>query len=122
LVLDAFSSDSIPVHLLTQEAFAEYLRHLKPDGVLAAHISNVHLDLRPVIAGHAEHFALAMVRVYSAADDSTETRYADWVLLSRESRALQVGTVQQTPAPLPDHKLYWTDQRNSVFQVLRTWR
>lgn len=122
LVLDAFSSDSIPVHLLTQEAFAEYLRHLQPEGVLAAHISNVHLDLWPVIAGHAEHFALAMVRVYSPADETTETRYADWVLLSREPRALEIGTIQQMRLPPPDRKLYWTDQRNSVFQVLRTWR
>jgi spermidine synthase len=73
LVLDAFSSDSIPVHLLTQEAFAEYLRHLRPLGVLAVHISNVHLDLSPVVAGHSERFGLAMARLRSAADDATET-------------------------------------------------
>jgi len=122
LVLDAFSSDSIPVHLLTQEAFAEYLRHLRPLGVLAVHISNVHLDLSPVVAGHSERFGLAMARLRSAADDATETLTADWVLLSRRSESLEIEAVQQAKLPPPDRKLYWSDQRNSVFQTLRTWR
>jgi len=51
LVVDAFSSDSIPVHLLTLEAMLLYFRHLRPDGVLAVHISNRYLDLEPVLAG-----------------------------------------------------------------------
>jgi spermidine synthase len=53
IVLDAFSSDSIPVHLLTEEAFAIYLSHLSPHGVLVVHASNRHLDLVPVIAAAA---------------------------------------------------------------------
>ena len=51
LAVDAFSSDSIPVHLLTLEAMELYFRHLRPDGVLAVHISNRYLDLAPVLAG-----------------------------------------------------------------------
>ena len=49
LAVDAFSGDSIPVHLITYEAFTEYLRHLKPDGVIAFHVSNRFLDLKPVL-------------------------------------------------------------------------
>ena len=55
LALDAFSSDAIPVHLLTEEAVEIYLRHLKPDGVLAVHVSNRYLDLEPVVANLAGH-------------------------------------------------------------------
>jgi spermidine synthase len=53
LVMDAFSGDSIPVHLLTEEAIAEYVRHLDRDGILALHITNSHLDLKPVVAAEA---------------------------------------------------------------------
>jgi len=56
LVLDAFNSDAIPMHLLTQEAFTVYQRHLKPKGILAAHISNRSLNLEPVIINLARHF------------------------------------------------------------------
>lgn len=121
LVLDAFSSDSIPVHLLTREAFAVYQRHLKEDGVLAVHISNVHLDLSPVVAGHSDYFGLAMAEVESAGDDQRQTRHAVWMLLSRTSGALETEAIQRLKRPPPDRELVWTDQRNSVFQTLRSW-
>ena len=57
LAVDAFSSDAIPVHLLTREALAVYFRHLKPDGILALHISNRYLDLEPVCAKAARSFS-----------------------------------------------------------------
>jgi hypothetical protein len=119
LVLDAFSSDSIPVHLLTREAFVVYLRHLNSDGALAVHISNVHVDLGPVIAGHAAHFGLAMSRVDSPGDDRQQTRRAVWVLLSRAPRTLATEALQGAKSPLPDRELIWTDQRNSLFRALR---
>ena len=65
LVLDAFSGDSIPIHLLTKEAFDIYLPHLAPEGALAVHISNRHLDLAPVVYGLAEHFELDAVRIFA---------------------------------------------------------
>jgi hypothetical protein len=89
---------------------------------LAVHISNVHLDLGPVIAGHAERFGLAMTRLRSEGNRATETSTADWILLSRQSESLEIEAIQQAKLPPPDRKLYWTDQRNSVFQTLRTWR
>jgi len=121
LVLDAFSSDSIPVHLLTQEAFSVYLRQLKQDGVLAVHISNVHLDLGPVVAAHCDHFGLAVACVESLTDDRRQTRRAVWMLLSRNERTLETEAIRRVKSPLPKHRLVWTDQRNSVFQALRVW-
>ena len=63
LVLDAFSSDSIPIHLLTKEAFEIYLEHLTPGGAIAVHISNRDLDLSPVAFGLAEQFGLKARRI-----------------------------------------------------------
>src|SRR5439155_19312438 len=63
LALDAFSSDAIPVHLLTVEAFKTYLRHLKPGVVLAVHISNRYLDLVPVLQQAARHLSLELRQV-----------------------------------------------------------
>src|SRR6185369_5591042 len=57
LVMDAFSGDSVPVHLITKEAFATYFRHLKPDGILAVNISNAYLDLEPVMERAANAFS-----------------------------------------------------------------
>jgi hypothetical protein len=122
LVLDAFSSDSIPVHLLTREAFAVYLRHLKENGVLAVHISNVHVDLSPVVVGHSDYFSLASVKVDSVGDDKQQTRHAIWMLLARTPQALETEAVQRAKSPVPDRALVWTDQRNSVFQALRLWK
>jgi len=119
LVLDAFSSDSIPVHLLTREAFDVYLRHLQPDGVLAVHISNVHVDLSPVIAGQAAHFGLALAGFESSADAATETRQAIWMLLAPRTQSLAIDAIQRGKLPPPKRELAWTDQRNSVFEVLR---
>ncbi|HPM80585.1 MAG TPA: fused MFS/spermidine synthase [Candidatus Anammoximicrobium sp.] len=122
LVLDAFSSDSIPVHLLTREAFTVYLRHMQKDAILAVHISNVHLDLSPVVAGHSDYFRLAMAKVESAGDDQRQTRHAIWMLLSRNPQTLETEALQQAKRAPPDRKLMWTDQRNSLFQTLRDWR
>src|SRR6185436_11120867 len=63
IVLDAFSSDAVPIHLLTREAFEIYLRHLDDAGTIAVHISNAYLDLRPVVFGEADHFGLERVLV-----------------------------------------------------------
>ena len=85
LVLDAFSSDAIPAHLLTQEAFDLYLKHLRgPESVLAVHISNKVLDLRPVIWGIAQHFGLSAAFIENSGDDKI-TCSSDWMLLSRGS-------------------------------------
>lgn len=119
LVLDAFSSDAVPVHLLTHEAFELYLRHLKPDGVLAVHASNVHLDLRRVVAGHAESFDLKVACVSSPKEVELGTSRAVWELLSRKTASLQFDAIQETKLAPERRSVFWTDKRNSLFQVLK---
>ena len=83
LVLDAFSGDSIPTHLLTDEAMNTYLRHLEPEGVIAVHISNNHLDLQPVVRALAEHHGLKWLLVPPAPlDPATGKLSSIWMLLS----------------------------------------
>ena len=88
LALDAFSSDAIPVHLLTREAFASYLAHLGPDGILAIHVSNRYLDLSPVVERMADHYGLAVVSVSDAGGDEWWMYASTWLLLARDPAVL----------------------------------
>ncbi len=119
LVLDAFSGDAIPIHLLTREAMGLYVRHLKPDGVIAIHISNLYFDLQSIVAGLAldDSFAASVVKndeeLNSAALEST------WVLLSRHRETIQ-NAIGQTQAVLPiGTPIQWTDDRSNLFEALR---
>ncbi len=120
LVIDAFSGDSIPVHLLTREAFAVYLSELAGDGVLALHITNGYLDLRPVIKQLASHYNLFGGWAHS---DSTGrlTAASDWVLLARNTRVIGQPAIAAKLKPLnatPGVRM-WTDGYSNLFQVLR---
>jgi len=120
LVVDAFSGDAIPVHLLTQEAFEVYLRHLKnPGGVLAVHVTNTFLDLRPVVVAAAEHFGLASVSVH--AEQTGHISYTnDWVLVSREQGLIDsIAASAKHAAKLQvSEKRLWTDDYSNIFQAL----
>ena len=83
LAIDAFSSDSIPVHLITSEATALFFQHLKPDGILAFHISNRFLDLKPVLANIAQANNLAVRLVTDTPGNNSTASLTDWVLLAR---------------------------------------
>jgi hypothetical protein len=120
LVIDAFNGDAIPVHLLTQEAFHVYLQHLKnPAGVLAVHVTNTFLDLRPVVVSAAEHFGLASVSVH--AEVNGHISYAsDWVLVSREPGLIDsvaAGASHATKLQVPESRR-WTDDYSNLFQAL----
>lgn len=121
LVLDTFSSDSIPVHLVTTEAFEVYLAHLAPDGIIAAHITNLHLDLLPVFWQLANHFDLHLVRVDYAGD--SDGGYAShWILLARDPAVLQVPAIQARAVDLMDYSTslrLWTDDYSNLFQILK---
>ena len=121
LVLDTFSSDSIPVHLVTKEAFALYLEHLAPDGIIAAHITNLHLDLQPVFWQIANEYGLSMVRVNYAGDDNGG--YAShWVLLARDSALLASPAIQEHAVDLGGYSTtlkLWTDDYSNLFQILK---
>jgi len=121
LAVDAFSSDAIPVHLLTLEAFELYFRHLRPDGVLAVHISNQHLNLEPVVAAAAERLGKETVTVRNDNHFAQGVFKATWVLVgSREAfdGAPEIEKAGQHAAVSSVMKL-WTDGHSSVFAVLK---
>ncbi|MCB0119926.1 MAG: hypothetical protein KDD72_12905, partial [Anaerolineales bacterium] len=121
LVLDVFSSDSIPVHLITKEAFSIYLQHLLPNGIIAAHVSNRYLDLQPVLWKLAEEFGLSVLRV-----DKTDTNFGEfpsiWILLSRDPSALDMPNLQAHAFDLSSYQTglpLWTDDYSNLFQILK---
>ncbi len=121
LVLDAFSSDAIPTHLLTLEAFQTYLRHLKPNGVLAVHVSNRYLDLQPAVHRVGAEVGLKTVFVNSNADDARLVRESQWVLLCRNDSLFKKSPIRLAgffPMSLP-HVRLWTDEHVSVWEVMR---
>jgi hypothetical protein len=121
LVVDAFTGDSIPVHLLTAEALRLYLRHLKRDGVVAFHITNIFLDLRPVLAQAAQHFAKEGYVVYSDGDDDSGTDWAVWVLITTDETRIAVEKLGQPLQKIQTREgvNLWRDDYSSVLSVLR---
>ncbi|NLK42329.1 MAG: fused MFS/spermidine synthase, partial [Planctomycetes bacterium] len=125
LALDAFSSDAIPVHLLTVEAFEVYLSHLAEGGVLAVHISTQHLDLQAVIWKLAEYFKLTGRWIENYPDDTTGALASDWILLSREGDVLEQEVFRRRQS-LPDVDLerapLWTDDHINLLRILKKKR
>lgn len=121
LVLDTFSSDSIPVHLVTREAFAIYLQHLAPDGVIAAHISNRHLDLQPVFWRLAKAYGLQILRISTPAVDEGEFP-SEWLLLSFDKDMLDIPQIRSRAIDYENYSTsvrLWTDDFSNLFQILR---
>ena len=120
LVLDAFSGDAIPAHLLTAEAFELYRRHLAPGGVIAVHISNHYLDLQPVLADQAEHGNWHAVAVFNRrGDDASGVEESDWVLLSADaSRLAFAHEAGSAPRTLSNLRL-WTDEYTSLLPIVK---
>lgn len=123
LAVDAFSSDSIPVHLITREALGLYLRHMKPGGVVAFHVSNRFLELPPVVGRLAREHGLNVVLVSDEGkdgdDDHTKT---DWVLISSDPKSLTAKEIQaaspEAPAERPGWRT-WTDDYSNLVQILK---
>ena len=124
LVLDAFSGDAIPAHLLTREAFELYVdEHLKEDGVLAVHVSNRYLDLTPVIARLAEEFEMPCVLIRNQAREMhLYESVSDWLLLTRNQLFLELPAVREAANHVASEPTFplWTDQYNNLFRLL--WR
>jgi hypothetical protein len=121
LAIDAFSSDSIPVHLLTKEAFGLYFAHLsKPDGILAVHISNRQLDLAPVVKAIAGALGLEAVSV-DVEGRGDAFWGSTWILLSSHSSVLETGEIFQASTDLSQARVIrpWTDDYSNLFQVLK---
>jgi SAM-dependent methyltransferase len=124
LAVDAFSSDAIPVHLITRQALGVYLRHVRPDGIVAFHVSNRFLDLIPVVARLArEHGAHAVLVNDDPADEDDSLRSrSDWVLVSRDPAALEHEAIVDAGAqPAEDRPQWrtWTDDYSNLIQILK---
>ena len=98
LAVDAFSGDAIPVHLLTREAVALYLRHLKPNGILAIHTSNTYLALAPVSVQLANAFGYPSKSILNGSDDDECISTANWVLITRNSAFLNLPLLDKERA------------------------
>jgi SAM-dependent methyltransferase len=120
LAIDAFSSDAIPVHLITAEALAIYRKHMKPGGVIAFHVTNRFLDLVPVVKALADHEGLSTVWVRDDGEGALASR-SDWVLLSDEDTVLDAPRVAEASAEFVEHPDWrlWTDDFNNLVQVLK---
>jgi len=122
LVMDAFSGDSVPVHLITKEAFAIYFRHLKPTGILAVNISNSYLALDPVIERAANAFdKVALVYHWTPADDDILCFSCSWVLLMDRSTAAAHPELRAQAKVLRQEKPFriWTDDFSNMFGILK---
>lgn len=123
IVLDAFSSDAIPIHLLTREAIEMYLTKLSPTGIIAFHISNRYLDLAPVIANACRDLGLVAYEDDDLSWFSPDTplKYtSDWVMVGRNEQAFgSLAHDDQWFHPKPDRRFAtWTDDRSSILPAL----
>src|SRR5262249_49858260 len=117
LAVDAFSSDSIPVHLLTREAIALYFHHLKPNGVLALHISNRYLDLAPVCAAGTKAFGKKATVVSDDGEGGGYLNSSTWVLVTSDASLTEAPEfigANTYPPNLPEKFRPWTDDYSNL--------
>jgi len=119
LVLDAFSGDAVPVHLLTREAMEIYCRHLKPDGVLAIHISNLYFDLQSIVTGLAINASFSSTIIADEDASSPGSLKSCWVLLSSSNETLNRAMGATRFAPPEGKSVLWTDDRSNLFEALK---
>ena len=124
LAVDAFSSDAIPVHLITREALGVYLKHVKADGIVAFHVSNRFLDLIPVVARLAQEQGAHAVLVRDDPDEEDDHKRSrsDWVLVSRDPAALKRAQIVERGATEPEQRpewRTWTDDYSNLMQILK---
>ena len=119
IAVDAFSGDSIPMHLLTAECADIYRRRLTPGGVLALHISNRVLSLDPVARGVARYLGWTAVQVVSADDPAVGESSSQWVLITQNAEFLKRTGLSQKSSEWSDRApITWTDDFASLWQVL----
>jgi spermidine synthase len=121
LAVDAFSSDSIPVHLITREAMTTYRRHVHDGGAIVFHISNRYLELNGVVRQLADHIGWTALRVVDEPAKGSDDYHSDWVVVTRNPALIQSlrqdAGAQESPA---DPRLKpWTDDYNNLFKVLK---
>lgn len=120
LAVDAFSGDSVPVHLLTTEAISVYLRHMRPSGIIAFHVTNRFLNLPPVVESIARSHGLHVAHIRDE-NDNPLLRNTDWVLVATDPAVLATSEIQRRAKPIqPILGLKpWTDDFNNLFAILK---
>ena len=121
LAVDAFSSDAIPVHLITREALQVYLKHIKPDGAVAFHVTNRYLRLAPVVKQLADEIGYEAILISDNAEDDKYLSRTDWVIVTKnrafindEGVKAKRAVIEKIPGLRP-----WTDDFNNLFQILK---
>lgn len=124
LVVDAFSGDAIPAHLMTTQALEIYRRHLAPGGIIAFHVSNHFLALAPVVAQLAHNAGMRTVRVTDEEARSRQVFESDWVLVTSNTEFLRNPAVERArkTIDLPAGLRLWTDDYSSLFPIIQTAR
>jgi hypothetical protein len=133
--LDAFSGDAIPAHLLTDESFALYTKHLRhekkidektgqeidvPSGIIVVHISNRYLDLEPVVAAIARKHGYQTISVHKTEDGGPTDTASDWVLVSKNEEFMNNPKVKEAGEPLkPKREILWTDQFTALYDIMK---
>ena len=118
LILDAFSADAIPTHLLTEEAFAIYLRHLAADGILAVHISNLYLDLKSVVMAAARKQGLSTELVDTDFDDEDTRSSSTWIITCRLKTQCIANKGGELTEESMDPEVQWTDDFSSLYTLI----
>ena len=121
LAVDAFSGDAIPVHLLTREAFALYFRHLKPDGVLAVHISNSYLNLQLVLERAAIDLGKPALSIVNEDDPANGVFRSTWILIAAQPEFLALPEIRHAGVPLARTSTFrlWTDDYSNLLGILK---
>jgi SAM-dependent methyltransferase len=125
LGIDAFSGDSIPMHLVTREAMAIYVRHLKPDGVIVFQATNRFIDLLPVVQRLAAEFGLEAVNVADAPDGADGAEYwyssTDQIIVTRNAKLLAWPRVAEAAEPIPQRPglPVFTDAHHNLLRILK---
>ena len=122
LAVDAFSGDSIPAHLLTEEALAVYLRHLAPGGVLALHVSNRFVDFDPVLAAGAQALGRPAINALDDGDLERQCYHSQWIMIPAVPGGAMDASLAELGKPLAPKPGFrpWTDDRWSLYPVLQT--
>jgi spermidine synthase len=121
LIVDAFSGDAIPAHLLTVQALEVYRRHLAPGGIVAFHVSNRFLALAPVVQQLAHSAGMQAVRVTNPEDLTRQVLYSEWVLVTANAEFLANPAVvgARQPIDVPAGLRLWTDDYSSLFPIIQ---
>ncbi|MDD5519947.1 MAG: fused MFS/spermidine synthase [Kiritimatiellae bacterium] len=124
LLIDAFTADSVPMHLLTREAFKLYLSHITANGIIAVNVSNTYIDLVPQIWAQKKYFDLDGAIIRAKKDYRKCVDASTWILLSRDSSFFLMPEISKAaldPSLIPAMDV-WTDDYGSLLPAIRTFR